>query len=307
MIIVFVAEYFDNEQAIYERTWRKRRPSQSTHNSSNSQCQAQNGRSNFSTIDRQLQMFENILNQAESQLADHDELTLGHQGESNELHKSNPSLSEQNYQPNQSDFAHQTNNSNCSQLQYLKLIGRSDNLLCANNDKSKCNRKSERQNRTSECESTPNHNHFNQNGLCWTPLNDLSSESDFEDEFEYEEMLDQNVEQYEEPSVTELFLENLVDIDVEDFNFHQFKAEPPVPMPRHQKATAKPESHQLRNSISDTSPNANRPTLSPQSQSSTGKNSHRQLPSGPCFTLSNQLKTLLHNSNRLKSQNYFFY
>lgn len=261
-------------------------------------------------------MFENILNQAESQLADHDELTMNHQGDSNELHKSNLSLSEEGLPAilNQSEFVHQTNGNNCSsQLQYLKLIGRSDNSLCANNGKPRCNRKSGPQHRTSQREPMTNHT-SNQNGLCWTPLNDLSSESDFEDEFEYEEMLDQNVERYEQASVTELFVENLVDIEVEDFNCHQFRAaaaEAPVPMPRHHitSAAAKAESHQSTNNISDTnSPNAYKETPpAVHSHLPTEKNSHRQLPSGPCFTLSNQLKTLLHNSNRLKSQNYFFY
>lgn len=255
-------------------------------------------------------MFENILNQAESQLADdQDELTMNHHGDNSEMHKSNLSLSEQNYQPNQNEFVHSKNANN--QLQYLKLIGKSDNSLCANNGKSKSNRKSGQQHKKSHYDSTTNYN-SNQNGLCWTPLNDLSSESDFEDEFEYEEMLDQNDERYEQASVTELFVENLVDIEVEDFNCHQFRAvtEPPVPMPRHHIATSatKAELDQSTNSISDSNPNANRKTSSPlQSHLAAEKMSHRQLPSGPCFTLSNQLKTLLHNSNRLKSQNYFFY
>lgn len=297
-----IKEYFDNEQSIYEKTWRKKRPSQSTHsNSSQSQT---NGRSNFSTIDRQLQMFENILNQAESQLADHDELIM-HLEDNKALHKSNLSLTDQT---NCGEFAQTNVNSssnNSSQLKYLKLIGKSDNSLSAGNIKMQSKTRKNGQHQHSD--------YHNQNsGLYWTPLNDLSSESEFEDDFEYDDELLNKAIHRPDPVVTELLIDNLVDIEVEDFNCHQFRApEPPVPMPRQHLTVipAKTAESQHQSSSCKSENNVYKLTMSPEKQSpiTVRKNGIPQLPSGPCFTLSNQLKTLLHNSNRLKSQNYLFY
>lgn len=300
--LFFCTEYFDNEQSIYEKTWRKKRPSQSTHsNSSQSQT---NGRSNFSTIDRQLQMFENILNQAESQLADHDELIM-HLEDNKALHKSNLSLTDQT---NCGEFAQTNVNSssnNSSQLKYLKLIGKSDNSLSAGNIKMQSKTRKNGQHQHSD--------YHNQNsGLYWTPLNDLSSESEFEDDFEYDDELLNKAIHRPDPVVTELLIDNLVDIEVEDFNCHQFRApEPPVPMPRQHLTVipAKTAESQHQSSSCKSENNVYKLTMSPEKQSpiTVRKNGIPQLPSGPCFTLSNQLKTLLHNSNRLKSQNYLFY
>lgn len=249
-------------------------------------------------------MFENILNQAESQLADHDELIM-HLEDSKALHKSNLSLTDQT---NCGEFAQTNVNSssnNSSQLKYLKLIGKSDNSLSAGNIKMQSKTRKNGQHQHSD--------YHNQNsGLYWTPLNDLSSESEFEDDFEYDEELLNKALHRPDPVVTELLIDNLVDIEVEDFNCHQFRApEPPVPMPRQHLTVipAKTAESQHQSSSCKSENNVYKLAVSPENQSpiTARKNGIPQLPSGPCFTLSNQLKTLLHNSNRLKSQNYLFY
>jgi len=242
---IMLTEYFDNDQAIYEKTWRKNRSRRRQFN---------NGRGTMSTIDRQLEMFENMLNQASGPCTDYDSIMANTSKVGDSLvRRSNLSLAEHNEPLTNATSGHH-------KLSYLKFIGRSDNSLCANKSKQPKNPQVQLSDREIDCH-------------LWTPLNDLSSESDYAD---YDDLLDEHDDHDENGQYFGNdcdLIHSIVDIDVEDFG-----------------------------------PTKSGPTrLTQDRHVPLFSSSTQQLPSGPCFTLSNQLRTLLHNSNRLKSQNYFFY
>lgn len=127
----------------------------------------------------------------------------------------------------------------------------------------------------------------------WTPLNDLSSESEFDEEEEEEEETQVVCTNGSTKHDCEVFEDSIANIDVEDFvngrlyrnSDHRLSAVLVAKCRRKQTPPAPPE---------------------PVPAISTRPLSTKHLPNEPCFTLSNQLKTLIFNSNRIRNQNYFF-
>lgn len=143
----------------------------------------------------------------------------------------------------------------------------------------------------------------NNNRNNWTPLNDLSSESEMDDDDQDNNMDSVHQRHYSkhtQPSSMfddkhecEMVEESIANIDVEDFVngrlFSNNENRLSVLVPKRCRLV---EQKQQKSDNLCKHHGAIRP--------------NKQLPNEPCFTLSNQLKTLIYNSNRLKNQNYFF-
>ena len=273
-----------------------------------------NNRNTLSTIDRQLEMFENVLNQAsEASYIDQDCLMTNRlMTNGAQLHRSNLSLADQNHfvphkinlhRANDSFdtniYANIENNVAHDRLQYLKMIGRNGNSICANNSNNiKEPKPAQRLSKKQQLKDSNDH--------FWTPLNDLSSESD---DYDYNDSIvstgddEVNCLSSQCQSISDEcdhYVDNIVDIEVEDFiDGHQYQA--PMSKCKHRS----PKLASIINSDDDQGMMIG--NYSQKAQKPRKVDRASKLPTEPCFTLSNQLKTLLHNSNRLKSQNYFFY
>ena len=311
-------------------------------NKNQSKYRYNSNRTSMSTIDRQLEMFENILNQAmEEQPIDQDNLMLPNNGITNVRSNLNlESISNDQFSMNT--------------MMMVKCNGSIDDnklrdQLMPNTNQMMIRRKKKKQNHNKKKIKEMKNDQ-------WTPLNDLSTDDDDDEDLEDDEIsLDNNnidktmVKRNPMPST---YVDSIVDVDIEDFiDGHQYQ--PPMSTNTNVETIneifeSKPKSivRQQSNRPSLISTNNGRrvstkrpapqppkrclPTISMSStideSSSTSTSSSKvidnqnqhdrsttssppapPLLSGPCFTLSNQLKTLLHNSNRLKTQNYFFY
>lgn len=153
-----------------------------------------------------------------------------------------------------------------------------------------------------------------QNMLYWTPLNDLSSNSDCEPDSENElENCNDEEDHFNDSCISiNLNANTIADIDVEDLVNNDHKIQSCCTDKYHccnsdnHHRTFRPTHCPNGCSNDNSSTRCNRPLKGKTIPNPNHKKKSSKILNEPCFTLSNQLKTLLHNSNRFKSH-YFYY